>query len=171
MFEFGETPLLSLEYEAVEACVKFVCLLYDPKTKIVEVNKLRHKLFTQKNINGEKLPPTLDSLIMHLRRANYQCYIWKAACEPLLRLPSPIENGWKLVDGAIQQERMLNLSVPNVIVELTRCNCKKGCKTQACSCRRENLNCTDSCRCNDADESENVHSFELSSDEDSDDDI
>ena len=41
-------------------------------------------------------------------------------------------------------------------IELTRCNCKKGCKSNACSCRSETLLCTDSCSCDDNGECENV---------------
>ena len=129
MFEFGESPTLSLECASVIACIKFVCYLYDSKTTMMDINKLRHKLFTQKNVTGDKLPPTLDALTLHLRRANYQCFIWRFACNPLLELPSPLDNGWKRVEGIFEQERMSNAAVPDAIVELTRCNCKKGCKT------------------------------------------
>ena len=37
-------------------------LLYD-------VNKLRYRMFTKKNLSGDRLPPTLDALVLHLRRA------------------------------------------------------------------------------------------------------
>ena len=98
----------------------------------------------KKCIIADKLP-TLDSLVLHLRRANYQSFIWKSACSPVLQLPSPVEHGWCLVDGELSQEKMLNAPVPDSIIELTRCNCRRGCKSNACSCRREALLCTDSC--------------------------
>ena len=75
MFEFGESSELMLQEPVVEACIKFVCLLYDKKSTLIDINALRHKLFTQKNISGDKLPPILDALVLHLRRANYQCHI------------------------------------------------------------------------------------------------
>ena len=46
------------------------------------------------NVFGFKLlPPTLDSLILHIQRANYQAYIWKHATKSSLVLPTPIGNG------------------------------------------------------------------------------
>ena len=45
-------------------------------------------------VTGEKLPPTLGSLLFHLYRASYQCYAWKSACKPILELPGPVGNGW-----------------------------------------------------------------------------
>ena len=65
---------------------------------------------------ADKLPPTLDSLVFHLRRANYQSFIWKSPCSPVLQLPSPEEHGWCLVDGELSQEKMLNAPVPNSII-------------------------------------------------------
>ena len=57
MFEFGESPTLSLECASVIACIKFACYLYDSKTTMMDINQLRLKLFTQKNVTGDKLPP------------------------------------------------------------------------------------------------------------------
>ena len=53
-----------------------------------------YSLFCQKKLSGEKLPPTFDSLILHLERVNCQCFIWIKANEPMHHLPSPIGNGW-----------------------------------------------------------------------------
>ena len=155
----------------ISNCMYKVCLLFirlEDDGLMMDINKLRHKLFTQKNVTGDKLPPTLDALTLHLRRANYQCFIWRFACNPLLELPSPLDNGWKRVEGIFEQERMSNAAVPDVIVELTRCNCKKGCKTNICSCFRAKLVCTDACSCDDGYECENleIDESEESSDED-----
>ena len=86
-----------------------------------DVNYVRYKLFTQRNLSGEKLPPTLDSLTLHLHRANYQCFIWKSACVPVLSLPGPVGNGWIKSNDMLEQEKMLNEAVPEAIVELVRC--------------------------------------------------
>ena len=45
---------------------------------------------------------------------------------------------------------MINEAVPNSVVELIRCSCKKGCKNNLCCCRKANLSCTDACLCNDS---------------------
>ena len=103
---------------------------------------LRYKLFSRKGKVGERLPPTLDALLLHLRRASYQCFIWKSACQPILLLPSPVGNGWlEVADGFPQPKYMVFDSAPSSVCELISCKCKKGCKTNACSCKKANLNC------------------------------
>ena len=126
LLDFRDSPILSLECESVVSSIKFVCYLYDSKFDVIDVNVLRHKRFTQKNVTGDKLPPTLDALSLHLLRANYQCYIWKSACEPRLELPQPIGNGWISVNGTIEPECMVTSAVPDIIIELTHCKCGKG---------------------------------------------
>ena len=59
----------------MEAAMKFVCHLYDNKSKDADINGLRYTLFSKKSLSVEKLPPTLDELSLHLRRAAYQCCI------------------------------------------------------------------------------------------------
>ena len=171
LLDFGDSPILSLECESVISAIKFVCSLYDRKFDVIDVNVLRHKLFTQKNVTGDKLPPTLDALSLHLRRANYQCYIWKSACEPRLELPQPIGNGWINVNGTIEPERMITPAVPDIVVELTRCKCGKGCKTNTCSCRKAKLSCSDACLCSETENCENCETefYDGSSDEEEDD--
>ena len=165
---FGDSPTLSIADDHVTACIKFVCSLYDKSREEYNINYLRYKLFTQKSLTGEKLPPTLNSLVFHLQRANYQCYAWKKACNPLLNLPGPVGNGWVKNGEVLNQEKTVRNAVPENIVELIRCKCKKGCKTNACGCRKEGLKCTDACLCNNTQECENQneHYCESSDDED-----
>ena len=78
------------------------------------------------NVPGDRLPPTLDALVFHLRRANYQAFIWKSACGAVLDLSSPIGNGWQIEDERFCGELTLNSSVSDAIVKLTRCECKQN---------------------------------------------
>ena len=64
-------------------------------------------------------------------------------------------------DGKFCEELMLNQSVPDAIVELARCKCKKGCKTNSCSCKLTNLVCKDLCSCNIDDNCENISHYTL----------
>ena len=170
MSEFGDTPDMSLDNPAVESAIQFVCMLYESRSINIDINYLRYKLFTQKGYAGEKIPPTLDALVLHLRRANYQCYVWKNACNAELGLPSPVGNGWTLVDGVLQQEYILNPPVPDTIAELVRCKCSKGCSNNLCSCRKHDLPCTDACFCNEKEECQNTVKNQENSDDDDDDD-
>ena len=71
---FGGFLFLSIADDHVTACIKFVCFLYDNSHEDYNIDYLRYKLFTQKNLTNEKLPPTLDSFSFHPQRENYQCY-------------------------------------------------------------------------------------------------
>ena len=93
ILQFGDSPSLDLQEACVEAAIKFVCLLHDKKSKDADINGLRYTLFSKKNLSVEKLQPTLGSLTSYLRRAAYQCYIWKNACERVLDPPYPVGNG------------------------------------------------------------------------------
>ena len=64
LFEFGDNPTLDIQSEFVETCIWFVW-----QSDTSGINSLRYKFFTQKNKSAEKLPPTLDALILHFKRA------------------------------------------------------------------------------------------------------
>ena len=164
LFEFGDNPVLDVSSPSTEACVRLVCSFYE-KGNTYNINELRYRLFTQKSKSGEKLPPTLDALILHLKRACYQTFIWKSACQPILNLPSPVSNGWILKDEMLEPEFMLQPPVPENAIELVRCKCKKGCQNNSCSCRKIQLMCTDACLCDQNQECENVLEYSLSDDD------
>ena len=136
-----------------------------------DVNDLRYKMFTKKNKIGEKLPPTLDSLLMHLRQACYQSFIWKSACNPMLALESPIGNGWNQENETLVPEYMLFGPVPESIIELVSCKCTKGCKQNTCSCRKAKLSCCDACSCNECENQDEDDEYTSENDTDNDDDF
>jgi len=117
LIEFGEEPILRIDSEYLLSAIKFVCLLYDEHFKSEDINSLRYKLFTKKGISGEKLSPTVDSLLQHLRRCNYQTYIWNNATSPILELSSPCGNGWKMdeKDLELTHKYMLKQAVPETM--------------------------------------------------------
>lgn len=71
----------------------FVCQLYNHGTDGVDINEERAAAFRKVKKNLDSLPPTKDALHLHIRRANFQCMIWKKAKEPRPSLSSPEENG------------------------------------------------------------------------------
>ena len=57
---------------------KFVSLAYDPQNrmKVNDVNRLRRMMFQKSSENNlRKLPPTKDSLKMHVLRSAYACRV------------------------------------------------------------------------------------------------
>ncbi|KAK2553495.1 hypothetical protein P5673_025258 [Acropora cervicornis] len=87
---------LSSDHE--EADTRFVlhardAALYNHGTDGVDINEERAAAFRKVKKNLDSLPPTKDALHLHIRRANFQCMIWKKAKEPRPSLSSPEENG------------------------------------------------------------------------------
>ena len=69
--QLGEKPTFEKESDGVPYAIKLVCLLYDSKRQVFDINHLRYKLFYSKNLSGEKLPPTHDALILHPSRVAF----------------------------------------------------------------------------------------------------
>ena len=71
MINFGEFPSLFLESPSAVTSIHYVIfmLLYDENKSGSRVNELRYRMLTKNNLCGDRLPPTLDALVHHLRRA------------------------------------------------------------------------------------------------------
>ena len=81
---------ITLTEDVIKQCVKFVFSLY-PTTKKTpsSMDELRYLLFCQKRQKSEALPPTSDSFIQHLKRANYQILVWRKSLIGNQDLPEP----------------------------------------------------------------------------------
>lgn len=101
-----DTLLIDLE--------EFVCCLYSNKD-YTNINKLRFDLFSHKyspttasklpnnqGVDLSLLPPCKTSLENHIRRVNYQCYIWNHAHVAHPSTPTPVGHGWKLENGELK---------------------------------------------------------------------
>ena len=65
-----------LKPDTKSAIETFVCQLYEPGTTAVDVDELRWKLFTKKQLEAHKLPPTRGALHEAIARAHYQALVW-----------------------------------------------------------------------------------------------
>ena len=130
----------------------------------------RYWVFCQKRQKNDGLPPTTDSLQLHIKRANYQVMVWKRSLQASQQLPTPVGNGWEMDDGCLRPLLMAKDAAPKGLAELTVCKClKTACKTNSCICRANELSCTESCGCM-ADECENPHTGQVEDESDDDDD-
>ena len=95
----------------------------------------------------EKIPPTSNALLQHIRCAIYQgVFIWSKATEVSLDLPDPQRWGWEKEGDTVSPRWMTIPEAAKVCTELIHCGCKKGC-TARCKCFRANLACTPLCVC------------------------
>ena len=120
------------------------------KEPSMTLNLLGYHLFCRKQAGGESLPPTYDAFYQHLLGANCKSFIWR----PLI--PQPISNGWHKENDQLLPTLMTKPPVPDTLLELIVCNCKKGCKRN-CKC---DLACTEACQCEGGDDCENPNTFE-----------
>ena len=125
MRAFFDFPSDSLECTSTVAAFQFVCYLYQENKAVSNINELRYEMF-RNQISVVRLPRNFNLLFFHLRTSNYQTFIWKCEYMRVLNLPSPSGTGWRMEDRQFYEELILNSSVPDAIVELTRCKCKKG---------------------------------------------
>jgi len=100
------------------------------------------------------LPPTFGAWAEHVKRAHWQSAIWEQdlCLHPVV--PDPTKLGW-----AKENERFMPVlskvaPAPAAVVELVRCSCGTSnpnrtnkCTSARCSCRVNELACTELCRC------------------------
>lgn len=125
---------------------RFVVLLYDRTSDVIEVNKARNQLFTKKSRTLDNIPPTQAALKQHIKRASYQANCWN---QPLIadpKLPSPIDWGWRKESTEWQPLWTTLQEASQSCYELIHCGCKKGC-TGRCKCKKAALKCTALCFC------------------------
>ena len=145
---FEEFPLMQAETSdmAMETLERFVVLLYDRTSDIMNVNDSRKHLFTQKTRSLENLPPTQEVLKQHIKRARYQSICWKKALTAMQELPDPANWGWKKNTTGWEPLWTTISEASQACHELIHCGCKKGC-TRQCKCVKAALKCTALCFC------------------------
>ena len=126
---------------------KFVVQVYCPSFTFPSVNKLRYFLFRTKGTEGENLPPTQAALLPHIKRARVIAATALSYKDPYPTQPELVGNGWVMIDDVCVPHRTDLLPAPLAIMELVKCGCKTGCILNSCTCRKNNLVCTDICKC------------------------
>jgi hypothetical protein len=123
----------------------FICLLYRSPFRSLE--KTRWYFYSDKQAQDSALPPTKSSLTQHILRVHFQTAIWKTSIISFPVVGDPIDFGWKFDFGQYKPIMTTNQTAPTAILELTKCGCKRGYKSNGCSCRQNKLPCTEMCRC------------------------
>ncbi len=112
------------------------------------LDDVRYEIFSKKGHCSEKLPPTMDAACLHIRRANYQAFIWNSAHEQYQQLPTPLQAGWNLNEnGQIVPELMTQPAAPEALLDFVKCGCRTECSNMRCKCRKDSVLCTDACGC------------------------
>ena len=127
-------------------CEAFTCDLYpSSRMKPRSVDELRYFLFGQnRKQKNELLPPTSDSLLQHLKKVNYETFVWRKALTAIQYLPQPESNRWVREDSSLKSVYMTKEPAPSSLLELTTCTCQRGCQSN-CSCNNTGSSCSEAC--------------------------
>lgn len=83
------------------------------------------------------------------------------------RLPSFEGFGWEVVNDRIVPIMTDELPAPVALIELSVCSCKKAkCDSNRCKCYKNNLQCTDMCKCLSCENTDDQREEELVESED-----
>ena len=92
--------------------------------------------------------PSPKKLRMHALRANYQAAIHQRSICQWINAPSPVGHGWQMVDGKLGITWMRLNPGPDILLQVSHCSCNVSkCAGLRCSCRKNNVPCTDMCKC------------------------
>ncbi|KAG5883292.1 hypothetical protein JTB14_011542 [Gonioctena quinquepunctata] len=80
--------LLKADSEHFKKLERMTAVLYDKTTPFSSISQIRKDLFRQKNRAMDKLPPTEDALLQHIRRAVYQAGIRTTSTQTQQVIPS-----------------------------------------------------------------------------------
>ena len=148
----------------VEDTEKYVCLLYGiDENAVKDIDHARHSLFVKAKHDLEMLPPTHDTLELHIARANYQAKIWLQADKALTDHENnkPTDTiGWRAGVEGIEVVWKRLPAVQDACMELVTCGCKTKCATVRCKCCKACLKCTPACKC-DAIDCANPTSYDV----------
>jgi len=118
------------------------------KEKLKSVNSARYDIFRLRFRIDAALPPNKDSLLCHLKRANYQAAIHRRSLQQNIEVPSPLDHGWEAKDGGLSVVWNTIPFAPDCLLKYISCRCKRsGCTGGRCSCREHSLLCTELCSC------------------------
>ena len=106
---------------------RHVAVMYDRTSRTSCINEERRLLFRQMKRSMEKLPPTKNCFLQHLRHAVYQASIWTQSRRAQLDLPSPQDFAWRKTQDSWEHMWMTIQEVSIACRKLVKCSCKEAC--------------------------------------------
>ena len=150
----------------VEGCEEFLCSLFCPKQlHIPKAKNLRWYLFKRlRSDQGvDMLPPTHGAWLEHIRRAHIQASVWSQDLVLNPVIPNPLMLGWQMQHDKLMPLLSKEAPAPEAVLQLIRCNCgstnidsANKC-SRRCSCRQNNIVCTELCNCTGDDTCQNTN--------------
>ena len=102
----------------------------------------------------------MSALKYRIFRAHYAALILKKCTSSIQNLTELSGFGWELDNGNLVSIMTDDFPAPTALIELSMCSCKTGCSSGRCTCKKNNLLCTEMCKCSDACENSNCNEKE-----------
>lgn len=134
----------STREEVIAAGEKAMVLLYKGE-ETENLDEMRLNRFhlqvarSKTSIHPRNLPPTSGSTMYHSLRVFCQVQEWNGNTLDAEKW------GWKLRDASLVPLHTDMGPAPTSLLVLIRCQCKSGCGTMRCSCRRQGFDCSFAC--------------------------
>ena len=125
--------------------------MYSKTSHQTDINYFRQSMYFNCSQNIEFIPPTRNSLYLHVKRALYQSGIWSRCTEDMQNLPSPRDFGWEESNDQIVKwipTWMTQYEASRDARKFVKCGCKTSCSTNnKCKYHGADLPCTRICTC------------------------
>ena len=79
-----------------------------------------------------------------------------------------LDYGWEICDDILVPVSTRDDIAPEHLITLVSCNCKGACSTNHCTCKKNNVACTDFCGCGDSCENSDMRPENVSLNEEED---
>ena len=110
---------IDISMDLIAKCEKGLCCIYD-EPNATSANEVRYRKLS-KGAEAHEIPPMQDALILHICRANYQCYIWKNALNAKFEAPSPNGHGWIVEESKLKVLWITKDLAPKALLQMVSC--------------------------------------------------
>ena len=152
----------NISWETIETgCINFIRELYGERRNAFQLSDMRYKKWIDKSkantMTGvcdlQSFPPTLEAVRLNIKRAHFQCSIWKNVKMAKAEQLEAEKYGWikdltnKCIDP-VYVEPAIPIA-PDVLLKITFCGCcsAEPCSSKNCGCRKATLKCSILCKC------------------------
>ena len=105
------------------------------------------EIILKETVRSWETATTQGALHQAIACAHFQTMVWNQDLTPYPQLPPATEYGWEAEEGKLVPVTAQDPPAPATIIHLIKCGCKKTFCMSHCSCRSQNLNCTEMCLC------------------------
>ena len=126
-----------------------------PKRVTESLAETRYYLYKKHSSETNKLPPSPGAFTQHVKRACCPLIVWTSANQVETREFDPLNFGWELCNGALMPVTTEDEIAPEELITLVSCNCNGNCSNNHCTCKKNNVACTEFCGCGDSCENTN----------------